>query len=114
MAWEKLEKYYNILDETPIYYAAVALHPAYRWGWFEQVWAQNPDWIRSAKSMIQQVWEEAYRDLDVVISSNDEPAEKRQKVYYNAFDEHCEQSRIDMTQPEVLEDDPFNDEYARW
>ncbi|KAL6409921.1 putative efflux pump antibiotic resistance protein [Ilyonectria robusta] len=25
-------KYYTILDETPIYYVALALHPAYRWG----------------------------------------------------------------------------------
>lgn len=114
MAWEKLEKYYNILDETPIYYTAVALHPAYRQGWFEQSWAHNPDWIRTAKRMVQQVWDEAYRDLDVVISSNDEPAAKRHKLYYNAFEEHCEQSRIDLIQPDVLDDDPFNDEYVRW
>ncbi len=32
MAWEKLEKYYTILDKTPLYYTALALHPAYRWG----------------------------------------------------------------------------------
>lgn len=30
MAWEKLEKYYSKLDETPIYYAALAFHPTYR------------------------------------------------------------------------------------
>jgi hypothetical protein len=35
LAWEKLDKYYNLLDETPIYYTALALHPAYRWDWFE-------------------------------------------------------------------------------
>jgi hypothetical protein len=82
MAWEKLEKYYTILDETPIYYAAVALHPAYRWGWFEQSWSRHPDWIRTAKRMVQQVWEERYRDLEVI--SDDEQDAKRQKYYYNA------------------------------
>jgi hypothetical protein len=30
VAWEKLDKYYNLLDETSIYYTALALHPAYR------------------------------------------------------------------------------------
>jgi hypothetical protein len=36
MAWEKLEKYYTLLNRTPIYYTAIALHLAYRWGWFKQ------------------------------------------------------------------------------
>ena len=26
-AWSKLEKYYKKLDDTPVYYAAVLLHP---------------------------------------------------------------------------------------
>ncbi|OBS16496.1 hypothetical protein FPOA_27385 [Fusarium poae] len=35
LCWKKLDKYYSRLDETPVYYAAIALHPAYRWGYFE-------------------------------------------------------------------------------
>ncbi|KAI8406084.1 hypothetical protein FOFC_13552 [Fusarium oxysporum] len=35
LGWEKLNKYYSRLDETPIYYTALALHPAFRWGYFE-------------------------------------------------------------------------------
>ncbi|KAG7403508.1 hypothetical protein Forpi1262_v018717, partial [Fusarium oxysporum f. sp. raphani] len=31
LAWDKLDEYYRRLDETPIYYTAMALHPAYRW-----------------------------------------------------------------------------------
>ena len=30
LAWQKLDEYYQRLDETPIYYTALALHPAYR------------------------------------------------------------------------------------
>jgi hypothetical protein len=30
LAWKKLDKYYRLLDETPIYYASLALHPGYR------------------------------------------------------------------------------------
>ena len=114
MAWEKLEKFYTSLDETPIYYTAVALHPAYRWGWFEQAWAQHLDWVRSAKRMVQRVWDEKYRDLDIATSSNDEPLAKRQKRWYNTFEEHCEESRANSIQAEAIDIDPFDDEYDKW
>ncbi|KAM3448456.1 hypothetical protein NHJ6243_010106 [Beauveria neobassiana] len=32
LGWEKLNKYYRLLDDTPIYCTALALHPAFRWG----------------------------------------------------------------------------------
>ncbi|EXM14015.1 hypothetical protein FOTG_17550 [Fusarium oxysporum f. sp. vasinfectum 25433] len=48
LCWKKLDKYYSRLDETLVYYAAIALHPAYHWGYFEDVWADCPDWIQIA------------------------------------------------------------------
>ncbi|KFA51448.1 hypothetical protein S40293_10230, partial [Stachybotrys chartarum IBT 40293] len=44
LGWKKLDEYYNKLDETPIYYTSLALHPAYRWGYFETVWSGRPTW----------------------------------------------------------------------
>jgi hypothetical protein len=41
LCWKKLDRYYSRLDETPVYYAAITLHPAYRWGYFEDVWADR-------------------------------------------------------------------------
>ena len=38
MAWKKLNEYYVKLDETPVFYASLALCPAYRWDWFESRW----------------------------------------------------------------------------
>jgi hypothetical protein len=35
-AWQKLEHYYNLSDNTPIYRAAVFLHPRMKWRWFER------------------------------------------------------------------------------
>jgi hypothetical protein len=55
LAWEKLDKYYNLLDETPIYYTALALHPAYRWDWFEETWGKKPDWVIKAKAIVHKV-----------------------------------------------------------
>jgi hypothetical protein len=52
LAWEKLDKYYRLLNETPIYYTALALHPAYRWNWFDEIWREKPEWVRKAKAMV--------------------------------------------------------------
>jgi hypothetical protein len=45
----------NFLDETPIYYTALALHPAYRWDWFEEACGEKPEWIEKAKSMVRDI-----------------------------------------------------------
>jgi hypothetical protein len=41
--WAKIDHYYQLLDETPIYYTALALHPGYSWEYFEEQWADRPD-----------------------------------------------------------------------
>jgi hypothetical protein len=69
LAWEKLDKYDRLLNKTPIYYTAVALHSDYRWNWFEDVWQDKPEWIAGAKSMVQNVWLNNYAYVDVRLSS---------------------------------------------
>ena len=49
LAWDKLDEYYQRLDETPIYYTAMALHPAYRWDWFDETWSHKPSWVKKEK-----------------------------------------------------------------
>jgi hypothetical protein len=55
LAWKKLDKYYNLLNETPFYYTALALHPAYRWNWFKKTWKEKPDWVLKAKAIVHKV-----------------------------------------------------------
>ena len=94
LGWEKLNKYYSRLDETPIYYTALALHPAFRWGYFENEWKDNTKWVMKAKQMVREVWESNYRHLQVVRSPvDDEPVAKRQRKYYNPFQAYCERTR---------------------
>ena len=38
LAWKKLEKYYKIMDKTPIYGAALFLHPNHRFKYFKHKW----------------------------------------------------------------------------
>ncbi|RKK77084.1 hypothetical protein BFJ70_g17600 [Fusarium oxysporum] len=94
LCWKKLDKYYSRLDETPVYYAAIALHPAYRWGYFEDVWADRLDWIQTAKSLVEELYRSHYEPR---IISRDrergEPVTKKRRIYRNPFDEYREDSR---------------------
>ena len=57
-AWQKLDDYYNRTDATPIYRAAVFLHPRLKWRWFERHWASKPEWIAAARKAIEALWSE--------------------------------------------------------
>ena len=48
-AWDKLDKYYTLTDETPAYVAALVLHPGQKWQYFEKRWDQQA-WLESAKA----------------------------------------------------------------
>jgi hypothetical protein len=54
--WQKLDKYYNKTDVTPIYRAAVLLHPRLKWRWFERYWKHKPKWIADARAAIDELW----------------------------------------------------------
>lgn len=70
LGWQKLDEYYARLDQSPIFCAAVVLHPRQKWRWFEKHWAGHKEWIDQAKVGIEQLWRE-YK--------NDEPAVQRQR-----------------------------------
>lgn len=54
--WQKLDKYYNKTDVTPIHRAAVLLHPRLKWRWFERYWKHKPKWIADARAAIDELW----------------------------------------------------------
>ncbi|EKG18608.1 putative transposase [Macrophomina phaseolina MS6] len=35
LGWAKLDEYYKLLDDSPVYAASIALHPAFGWEWIE-------------------------------------------------------------------------------
>ena len=45
LGWKKLDEYYTKLDESPIFCAAVVLHPRQKWRWFEKHWAGRQEWV---------------------------------------------------------------------
>jgi hypothetical protein len=93
LAWKKLNEYYEKLDETPVYYAAVALHPAYRWAYFENWWASEYSWIETAKKLVQELWDSEYRHLNVSSVRNSQLDVKRRKVFHTKFNKSREENR---------------------
>ncbi|KAK2469374.1 hypothetical protein H9L39_19091 [Fusarium oxysporum f. sp. albedinis] len=116
LGWQKLNEYYEILSETPIYYTGLTLHPAYRWKWFERNWTDRPEWIDEAKNMVHDVWRFEYREatLPGQEPSAVEPVAKQRKTSDNPFQEYLKRNRY--TAPEAGHDGltPGEDEYLHW
>jgi hypothetical protein len=54
-AWRKADGYYNKLDDSPVYYAAVCLHPYYK-HYCDNSWADKAEWLNTAKVGFQRLW----------------------------------------------------------
>jgi hypothetical protein len=54
--WAKMEKYYNITDESPAYIAAIILDPNTKWKYIENNWKR--EWYKEARNMIESLWKE--------------------------------------------------------
>ena len=60
--WGKLDEYYTMLDETPVYTAAIVLHPGHGWGYLEEKWTseKQKEWLNSAKTSVKALWKDHY------------------------------------------------------
>ncbi|RYP56930.1 hypothetical protein DL770_010799 [Monosporascus sp. CRB-9-2] len=121
LAWKKLDEYYSKVEETPMYVTALALHPAYRWLWFERNWSDHPEWIQRAKQQVSDIWYTDYHNMDVARQPTIEPPHKRMKRFHNALQQHLELSLYGITASALdLTDNaaqPFRDsldEYVIW
>jgi len=54
-AWAKLDKYYGMLDHSPMYYASCCLHPYYK-NYCANSWRDKPSWILSNEGALQALW----------------------------------------------------------
>ena len=57
MGWLKLQKYYKLTDETPVYRAAIVLHPAHKEAYFEEKWRKHPAWIKAMRTEVRKLYE---------------------------------------------------------
>ncbi|KAK2468558.1 hypothetical protein H9L39_19717 [Fusarium oxysporum f. sp. albedinis] len=60
--WSKLDEYYSLLGQSPLYLAAVILHPRWNVSWLEANWTSHEQlvWLRDAKNSVREFFEQQY------------------------------------------------------
>ena len=53
LAWTKLDEYYNLSDNSPIYVVAVMLDPRLKLQYIESRWSTHPEWIEIAQEKVR-------------------------------------------------------------
>lgn len=110
LGWMKLDKYYALTDDSPVYLAALVLHPAFRWPAVESQWADHPEWLERGKRAVRGLWEE-YRGLPIEQDAISEPLTAARKT--TDLDEFMASVRKLSTQRAPLIPST-RDEYAEW
>jgi len=54
--WAKMEKYYNMTEESPAYIAALVLDPNSKWKYIESNWKR--EWVTQARVMMDSLWDD--------------------------------------------------------
>jgi hypothetical protein len=54
-AWAKAKHYFVKLNDSPAYYAATSLHPAYK-RYCDNAWRDKPEWLAAAQLAFQKLW----------------------------------------------------------
>ena len=60
-SWHVFDKYYQLSDESPVYAAALILHPSRRKAHILKNWPRS--WHRTAFNSVKALWENNYKEL---------------------------------------------------
>ena len=86
-AWLKLEKYFKLTDVSPLYVAAIVLHPGRRFEYFEDKWAKYLTWIKNAKKSFKNLFQEYCEKVSNINSTYDFRSQQSEpKSSYLAYD----------------------------
>ncbi|KAJ6437054.1 peptidyl-prolyl cis-trans isomerase-like 4 [Purpureocillium lavendulum] len=74
--WKKLDEYYSKLGESPLFAAAVILHPRFGISWLEATWVTEEQlaWVRDAKAGIKNYFARWYHANQQKDNGQSEPA----------------------------------------
>ncbi|CAC9885918.1 unnamed protein product [Aureobasidium pullulans] len=103
LAWKKLDEYYQKTDQSPVYVAAVVLHPGLKWKYIEKVWRDRPAWIVQARRNVEDLWQE-YASLPIT-------EEDKQSAM---VEDNARWMDDDMLSEFSDVGEETNDEYIRW
>jgi hypothetical protein len=63
-SWNKIEKYYKLVDTMPLYYAAILLNPTLKTAKLRQMWSNNPataPWVSQVEEHVKAIWRTQYK-----------------------------------------------------
>jgi hAT family C-terminal dimerisation region len=87
----KLDKYFKLSGFSPLYTAAIILHPARRFEYFEDKWADHSNWIKNARKAFKVLFQKYADKLSPVDSRNEsydlQGESSEGKSSYLAYDE---------------------------
>lgn len=66
--WEKINKYYKITEESPVYAASIMLNPTWKLAYFDVHWAEHPTWLSRAKKDVRSLWNKQYKSAPAIPS----------------------------------------------
>lgn len=62
------DKYYTLIDQTPIYNAAALLHPSRRLNYLDKVWKKA--WVKPRVTLVRHLFETLYKDKHSPLRKN--------------------------------------------
>ena len=100
-----MEKYYKLLDLTPVYVASIVLYLGRKWKWIKKHW--KAEWVQPAKDKIKLFWESKYKLIatTTTLLATAQPSTSTPKKAPNDFLKWLNDDE---------DDDSLADEYARY
>ena len=109
-AYSKLQKYYIKTDDSPVYGAAIYLHPAHKEVYFDDKWQKWPAWIKKMRSSVEKFYE-VYAD-DVRRAAKEQEIEQQQQSEH--IDDDFESFRRVSSTFKTTKKRKVMDELKRW
>ncbi|THX67806.1 hypothetical protein D6D08_06550 [Aureobasidium pullulans] len=106
LAWKKLNEYYQMTDQSPVYVAAVVLHPAYTWRWLRSKWRGRQDWLAMSEKSVRDFWLSSYSQLVVETTPLEDDRSPDATAWMDAT--------LTSDEEDTNISSPETDEYARW
>lgn len=86
LGYHKLQKYYALTDRSPVYRAAIVLHPAHKESYFEDKWSKWPQWIKRMRIDVRKFYLEYVEEFN-----EEEESEQEQTPLEEKSDDEFEQ-----------------------
>jgi hypothetical protein len=93
-SWYKFDDYYSRTDDTPVYAAAILLHPSLREAHLKEAWKDQPQYISPAIQAVRRLWDDFKPQQEPEIEEDLSAYEAYKKRIYQKSSCHDEFSRF--------------------